>query len=398
MRVNYTDKILKDYINKGVEKRTMTTDVCGMVVDIRPTSQSVTIFFKIRYFKNGKRELFTLGTYPQITLLEARKRYLEVLSNIETGKGPEEQQDNIITFGSVYDDWWSVKKTQISANTIKKRESVYNCYIVQLNKKPLKEITPDFVLKFCGELYKADKGATGEYIANTISAVLEFAVFKELLEYNPLAKLSKYLPKVKTEHHASFNEDDLEKEMKKLFNTMSDCSPLIKCLLFMYFFTLLRSIELRAVKFENIADDNESMTVKTKTWESFKVTLSTQAKAVIKYLKANHKSMYNTYLFESVHGSTGYPSENILAQTLKRHGYKDKLTVHGIRTCGRQWLQTLPTAKESIIELCLSHVAGNSVQQAYNRGTYFDERKRIMQEWCNFVEKCIGINFKFVLQ
>ena len=45
-------------------------------------------------------------------------------------------------------------------------------------------------------------------------------------------------------------------------------------------------------------------------------------------------------------------------------------------------------AKESIIELCLSHVAGNKVQQAYNRGTYLEERRKIMTEWNDFVEQC----------
>ena len=51
-------------------------------------------------------------------------------------------------------------------------------------------------------------------------------------------------------------------------------------------------------------------------------------------------------------------------------------------------MQTLPNSKESIIELCLSHVVGNKVQQAYNRSTYFDERKILMQEWGNFIESC----------
>ena len=59
-------------------------------------------------------------------------------------------------------------------------------------------------------------------------------------------------------------------------------------------------------------------------------------------------------------------------------------------------MQTIPTAKESIIELCLSHVVGSQVQQAYNRGDYYTERARVMQIWCDFVEKCIGDSFAFI--
>ena len=83
---------------------------------------------------------------------------------------------------------------------------------------------------------------------------------------------------------------------------------------------------------------------------------------------------------------------------LKRRGYQNKFTVHGIRSCGRQWLQTLPEAKESIIEQCLSHVVGNQVVQAYNRGEYFEERRKIMQKWNDFVEECIGQNNSFMFK
>ena len=81
-------------------------------------------------------------------------------------------------------------------------------------------------------------------------------------------------------------------------------------------------------------------------------------------------------------------------KALDRLGYKDKLRVHGIRTVGRMYLQTIPDIKESIIELCLSHTVVGKVAQAYNRGEYLEERKRALQVFSDFIVKCAKENFE----
>ena len=181
--------------------------------------------------------------------------------------------------------------------------------------------------------------------------------------------------------------------MKELFKAFSTQDKKLQCLLFMYFFTLLRSNELRTITFDNYSED--SLTVKTKTLDEFRVPLSTQAQKVMQYMIKNHQREDNPYIFEGL-SKDGIISKNTLNKALSALGFKDRLRVHGIRTCGRQYMQTIPTAKESIIELCLSHVVGNAVQQAYNRGDYYNERARVMQIWCDFVEKCIGDSFAFI--
>ena len=203
------------------------------------------------------------------------------------------------------------------------------------------------------------------------------------------------MPKVKLGHLATFNDETLEEDMRELFKKFSDASKNVQVLLYMYFFTLLRSVELRRLKVDDI--QGNIATVKTKTLSEFKVPLSTQAMRCVEYMKSLKSQYQNPYLFEGM-AEDGIISENTLNKELTNRGYKDKLRVHGIRACGRQWLQTLPDAKESIIEQCLSHVVGSRTEQAYNRGQYVQERAKLMQEWSNFVEKCIGNHGDFVFK
>ena len=257
--------------------------------------------------------------------------------------------------------------------------------------KNIKDIFCDCLLHT--KIWKEGKFSTAEYVANVIRGVLDYAVFKQIIVVNPLKGISKYLPKAETKHYQSFNDVTLESDMKGLFQAFSTQDRKLQCLLFMYFFTLLRSNELRTVKFDNYFGD--CLVVKTKTLDEFKVPLSPQAQKVMQYMIKHHQNEKNPYIFEGT-AEDGILSKNTLNKALSSLGYKDKLRVHGIRTCGRQYMQLIPTAKESIIELCLSHVAGNQVQQAYNRGDYYTERERIMRIWCDFVESCIGEHFAFV--
>lgn len=40
-----------------------------------------------------------------------------------------------------------------------------------------------------------------------------------------------------------------------------------------------------------------------------------------------------------------------------------------------------------MVELCLSHVQGDPLERAYQRGDILEKRRRLMQEWADYCEK-----------
>lgn len=405
MRIDFTDKMLINYTNKGIEKSVIFTDRTGLRISIRPTCNQqilanhklgslVGIHFKAIFNKDNQRYVFNLGSYPEMSLDEARKQYADMRIKFKTGEYFREQQQSLkrMTFGELFSKWKKIKFSQITENTQKKYDSI-NSHITKLINYPVYLITPNVVLDLLHELLQAEKFATAEYIANVIRAVLDYAVFLQIIPVNPLTGITKFMPKATTHHHQSFSDATLKRDMIELFNAFSKQDRQLQCLLFLYFFTLLRNNELRTLRLENCFDT--FLSVKTKTLDEFRVPLSTQARKVIRYLLDKHVSLDNPYVFEG-YDKNECISKNTLNKALASLGFGDRLKVHGIRTCGRQFMQTIPTAKESIIELCLSHVVGSQVQQAYNRGDYYYERARVMQIWSDFVAECIGDNFAFI--
>lgn len=80
MAENVTDKMLVKLINTSIDKDRMITDITGLAVIVRKASNCNKIYFKFRKVKHGKRTDVPLGTYPEISINEARSKYFDALT------------------------------------------------------------------------------------------------------------------------------------------------------------------------------------------------------------------------------------------------------------------------------------------------------------------------------
>jgi integrase len=63
------------------------------------------------------------------------------------------------------------------------------------------------------------------------------------------------------------------------------------------------------------------------------------------------------------------------------------VTVHGFRTTFADWARERGKFQPDMVEHALAHSVGTKVAQAYTRGTYLEERTKMMQRWGNY---CAG--------
>ena len=71
---------------------------------------------------------------------------------------------------------------------------------------------------------------------------------------------------------------------------------------------------------------------------------------------------------------------------LYRMGYKGKMTGHGFRSVASTLLNETGFTPGAI-ERQLAHCERNEVRGAYNRAEYLPERKRMMQQWADYLDK-----------
>ena len=114
------------------------------------------------------------------------------------------------------------------------------------------------------------------------------------------------------------------------------------------------------------------------------VPLSEQAVAILRALQSITGE--GKYVFPSLRARSRPISENAINAALRGLGYsKDEMTGHGFRSMASTLLNELGHPPD-VIELQLAHAEQNRVRAAYNKAQRITERRKMMQEWANYLD------------
>ena len=118
--------------------------------------------------------------------------------------------------------------------------------------------------------------------------------------------------------------------------------------------------------------------------EAHLVPLSVQCLAVLEALKPLTGG--GRLVFPSSVSKERPISENTVSYALARMGYKGRMTGHGFRSVASTLLNE-KGYRHDVIERQLAHSERNAVRAAYNRAEYLPERKTMMQDWADYLDK-----------
>ena len=126
----------------------------------------------------------------------------------------------------------------------------------------------------------------------------------------------------------------------------------------------------------------------TKTKQEHRVPLAPSA---IKLLKSLPKLAGNEKVFPSNRGKGKFLSDMTLSQLMHRMRENGKLkgagVPHGFRSSFRDWAAEQTSYSDEIRKAASGHTVGDSVHQAYQRTDLLDKRRRLMNDWANFLDK-----------
>ena len=79
-------------------------------------------------------------------------------------------------------------------------------------------------------------------------------------------------------------------------------------------------------------------------------------------------------------------SNNTIRYALYRMGYRGKTTGHGFRALAMTAIKEKLGYRNEIVDRQLAHAHRNSVDAAYDRAQFLDDRKKMMQEWADYID------------
>lgn len=112
------------------------------------------------------------------------------------------------------------------------------------------------------------------------------------------------------------------------------------------------------------------------------VPLSDQAIGLLRSLMVEGKPA-GEYVFPA-RNRRSHLGTSAMLDLLERLKWSDRTTTHGIRSAFKTWATERTNYPREVVELCLSHVQGDPLERAYQRGDIIEKRRRLMQEWADF--------------
>ena len=169
--------------------------------------------------------------------------------------------------------------------------------------------------------------------------------------------------------------------------TVYEGSLIVKCALQLAPLVFVRPGELRKAEWNDIdLDKAEWRFTITKTNTPHIVPLAKQAIAILEEIKPLTRN--GQYVFPSGRSTKRPMSDNAILAAMRRMGIeKDEMTGHGFRAMARTILDEVLGFRPDFIEHQLAHAVRDPNGRAYNRTAHLKERKKMMQEWADYLDK-----------
>ena len=345
---------------------------------------------------DGKRCEMGLGGTVAVPLALAREKATEARETLARGVDPLSARDvrrSTPTFGELADQ--HIATMSPSWRNEKHRAQwvmTLDVYAAPIRSKPVNEITTPDVLAILKPIWQTVP-ETASRVRGRIENVLDAAKAQGFRSgENPAAwrghlKLILPAPKKLTRgHHARMAIDDVPGFIGRLRERDAVAA---RCMEFLML-TVTRTGEALGARWDEIDVAAKVWTIRgerTKSGREHRIPLCDRAVAI---------PIEMNPLCDGKHVFPGQrrakPLSNMaLAMLLRRMEIKGA-TVHGFRSCFRDWAGNRTGFARELAEHAMAHLIGDKAEQAYRRDDGLERRRPLMDAWAAFCEASAGTN------
>ena len=364
------------------DKKYLLNDSKGLYLRIDTSGRKYWIF---RYYEQGKTHELSFGTYPEISLKDARLKRDELqLARARGEKISTRSEKTPETFHDVAEQWLKVRMKDKAENYLASIHQRLRKYILPaIGNMKLSEIKAPVILNLCRKIEGKEFLETAHRVRALVGQVFRFAVASGYCDHDPTQALTGALAPSRHKHMAAMFEPS---EIKILMNSIKNYPfKLMRLAMLFSIYTAARPGEIRTAEWSEIKGDTWDIPAeKMKMKRRHIVPLSKQVLKVIEELRP--LTCNSKYLFPSPRSVLRCMSENGVRVALRSLGFtKEQITPHGFRAM----FSTIANEHEfnrDVIERQLAHVPDNAIRGAYNHAEYLAQRKKLMQWWADWLD------------
>jgi integrase len=391
------------------------SDGGGLVLEARPTGAG---WWRFRYWIDSREGMLSLGTYPEVSLKDARQRRDEARKLIAAGGDPSSERKTAKankaaraeaqaladagkpgpgTFEHVAREWLTtVHEATVSIkHAARTRIRFEQDAFPWLGRRPIAEIEAPELLVILRRVTARGAVETAHRLKDACAQVFRYGIACGACIRNPAADLRDALPPVPTRHLAAIVEPARAAE---LLRAMGDYAgrPVTRAALALSALLFLRPGEVRQMEWAWVDLEGATVTIPAALMKRKKadkangaphlVPLAPQAVSIFKEL--HPLTGHGRYVFPSMLTGERPMSENTVNVALRRMGFdRETATAHGFRAMARTMAAERLGVAPEVIEAQLAHAVGDALGRAYNRTTFTDQRRELMLKWADYLDR-----------
>jgi integrase len=379
---------------KAREKAYRMFDGRGLYVEISPSGGR---WWRFKYRFGGKEKRLSFGVYPDVSLKEAREKLDEARKHLEGGRDPGalrkataaiETDETAVTFEAIAREWFvlnSRKWAPSHGDRIIRRLEL-NIF-PWLGTRPIGEIKASELLTALRRIEGRGAHETAHRALQNCARVFRYAVVTDRADRDITRDLAGALAPVVEQHHATITDPRGVGALLRAIKGYQG-SVVTKCALCLAPLVFVRPGELRRAEWSEFYFENCEWRIpaaRMKMKAPHLVPLSRQAVEILDELRP--LTGEGRLVFPGEIDKSRPMSDNTVLSALRRLGYATtEMTGHGFRSMASTLLNEQGWNPDAI-ERQLAHAERNAIRAAYNYADYLPERRKMMQEWADYLDR-----------
>ena len=365
----------------------------GLYLEVSPAGGK---WWRLKYRFDGKEKRLSLGVYPDVGLKDARERRdanrkllaagIDLSENRKAMKSVRAERASN-SFEVVTREWFAKYSPNWAEHHRDRMIRRFERDIFPwMGGRPIAEITAPELLAVVRRIESRGALETAHRALGTCGQVFRYAVATGRAQHDPSGDLRGALPPTKGEHFAAVTDPKRVGELLRAINGYQGTLS-VQCALRLAPLVFVRPGELRRAQWADIdLDTAEWRYTVSKTETEHIVPLANQAVAILR--EVHGLTGGGQYVFPGGRSPKRPMSDNAILAALRRMGIgKDEMSGHGFRAMARTILDEVLGVRPDLIEHQLAHAVRDPLGRAYNRTAHLPERRKMMQQWADYLDK-----------
>lgn len=393
---------------KPKEKPYKLADGMGMYLQVMPHGSKL---WRLKYRFEGKENCLSLGSYPETSLGEARKIREEARKILKAGTDPsfvkkEQKRQSVQNAGNTFEaiarEWHEHFKARwtpsYAAEILHRMET--DLFPV-IGGHPIAALTAPQILDTVRKIESRGAHEIARRTLQTTGQVIRYAIVTSRADSDPTRDLKGALKPFKKSHYAALEAKDLPDFLKALNQNEARLYPQTVRALRLLMLTFVRTSELINAKWNEFDLKNAQWEIPAERMKMRKPHIVPLSKEAVAILKAQKEQTGDwEWVFPNLVRPKKPMSNNTILMALRRMGYQGKMTGHGFRALAMSTIKEKLGYRHEVVDRQLAHAPRNQVDAAYDRAAFLSERKKMMQQWADYLDavatsgKVVAGNFR----